>query len=124
MIPVGVIRLGLGDERDELVDAGRVPVVAAPAVPKGAESLTAAAAPRRPRARAAASWACASTPAAATSSAALCPGSAALDDVVRGRAAFAVLPFESSEDGLVQSTLNALAGTELVIVAERSEDAK
>lgn len=46
---------------------------------------------------------------------------AALDDVVRGRAAFAVLPFESSEDGLVQSTLNALAGTELVIVAERSD---
>jgi chorismate mutase/prephenate dehydratase len=44
----------------------------------------------------------------------------ALDEVVRGRAVFAVFPFESSVDGLVQTSVTALAQTELVIVAERS----
>ncbi|HEY3236026.1 MAG TPA: prephenate dehydratase domain-containing protein [Polyangiaceae bacterium] len=44
----------------------------------------------------------------------------ALDEVVRSRAAFAVFPFESSVDGLVQSSVTALAQTELVLVAERA----
>jgi chorismate mutase/prephenate dehydratase len=44
----------------------------------------------------------------------------ALDEVVRSRAVFAVFPFESSVDGLVQSSVTALAATELVLVAERA----
>ncbi|HEY4158694.1 MAG TPA: prephenate dehydratase domain-containing protein [Polyangiaceae bacterium] len=44
----------------------------------------------------------------------------ALDEVVRGRAVHAVFPFESSVDGLVQSSVTALSRTDLVIVAERS----
>ncbi len=43
----------------------------------------------------------------------------ALDEVVRGRATFAVLPFESSVDGLVQPSVTALSETELVMVGER-----
>jgi chorismate mutase/prephenate dehydratase len=43
----------------------------------------------------------------------------ALDEVIRGRAAFAVFPFESSVDGLVQPSVTALADTELMMVAER-----
>lgn len=37
--------------------------------------------------------------------------------VVGGRATFAVVPFETKSDGLVQSTLAALLGTELKVVA-------
>lgn len=48
----------------------------------------------------------------------------ALDEVVRGRALFAVVPFESSSDGIVQPTLSALAQTELVLVGERSLPAR
>jgi len=44
----------------------------------------------------------------------------ALDEVSRGRAAFAVFPFESSVDGLVQGSVTALAETDLVLVAERT----
>jgi len=43
----------------------------------------------------------------------------ALEEVVRGRAAVAVFPFESSVDGLVQPSVTALAETELVLVGER-----
>lgn len=43
----------------------------------------------------------------------------ALEEVSRGRAVFAVVPFESSVDGLVQPSITALAQTELVFVAER-----
>jgi len=43
-----------------------------------------------------------------------------LEEVVRGRAAFAAFPFESSVEGLVQPSITALSHTELVIVAERS----
>ena len=43
----------------------------------------------------------------------------ALDEVVRGRAAYAVFPYESSVDGLVQPSITALAETDLVLVAER-----
>jgi chorismate mutase/prephenate dehydratase len=43
----------------------------------------------------------------------------ALDEVVRGRAAYAVFPYESSVDGVVQSSVSALARTDLVLVAER-----
>jgi chorismate mutase/prephenate dehydratase len=43
-----------------------------------------------------------------------------LEEVVRGRAAYAVFPFESSVEGLVQPSITALSHTELVIVAERS----
>ena len=45
---------------------------------------------------------------------------AALDEVSRGRAVYAVFPFESSVDGLVQPSITALANTDLVLVAERS----
>jgi chorismate mutase / prephenate dehydratase len=49
-----------------------------------------------------------------------CPGvTEALDEVVRGRAVYAVLPYESSVDGLVQPSVSALSKTELVLVAER-----
>jgi chorismate mutase/prephenate dehydratase len=49
-----------------------------------------------------------------------CPGvTEALDEVVRGRAAYAVFPYESSVDGLIQPSVSALAKTELVLVAER-----
>jgi len=44
----------------------------------------------------------------------------ALEEVVRGRAAYAAFPFESSVDGLVQSSVTALSHTDLMIVAERS----
>lgn len=43
----------------------------------------------------------------------------ALTEVARGRAGFAVVPFESSVEGLVQSSITALSATELVIVNER-----
>ncbi len=43
-----------------------------------------------------------------------------LDEVARGRAAFAVFPFESSVDGLVQASVTALAETDLVLVGERT----
>ena len=43
----------------------------------------------------------------------------ALAEVIRGRAVFAVLPFESSVDGLMPLSLLALAETELVLVGER-----
>jgi len=43
-----------------------------------------------------------------------------LEEVVRGRAAYAAFPFESSVEGLVQPSITALAATDLVIVAERS----
>ncbi|MEP7052303.1 MAG: prephenate dehydratase domain-containing protein [Pseudomonadota bacterium] len=43
-----------------------------------------------------------------------------LDEVVRGRAAYCVFPFESSVDGLVQTSVTALSQTELMIVAERT----
>jgi chorismate mutase/prephenate dehydratase len=41
----------------------------------------------------------------------------ALDEVVRGRAVYAAFPWESSVEGLVQSSIAALANTELFIVA-------
>ena len=44
----------------------------------------------------------------------------ALEEVARGRSAFAVFPFESSVDGLVQGSVTALAETDLVLVGERS----
>lgn len=44
----------------------------------------------------------------------------ALDQLMRGRVAFAVVPLESSLDGLVQPSVTALARTDLPIVAERS----
>jgi chorismate mutase/prephenate dehydratase len=44
----------------------------------------------------------------------------ALAEVTRGRAVFAVLPFESSVDGLVPLSLMALAETELMAVGERT----
>jgi chorismate mutase/prephenate dehydratase len=47
----------------------------------------------------------------------------AFEEVVRGRALFAVFPFESSVDGLVQPAITALAQTELVLVAERAAPA-
>jgi chorismate mutase/prephenate dehydratase len=43
-----------------------------------------------------------------------------LEEVVRGRAAYAAFPFESSVDGLVQPSITALSQTDLMIVAERS----
>jgi chorismate mutase / prephenate dehydratase len=45
------------------------------------------------------------------------------DEVVRSRAVFAVFPFESSIDGLVQPAITALAQTDLVLVAERAAPA-
>jgi chorismate mutase/prephenate dehydratase len=42
-----------------------------------------------------------------------------LDEVVRGRAAFAVFPFESSLEGLAQASITALAQTDMVLVSER-----
>jgi chorismate mutase / prephenate dehydratase len=47
----------------------------------------------------------------------------ALTEVVRGRAAFAVFPFESSAEGLAQASLLSLAQTELVMVGERFSSA-
>ncbi|HTQ05606.1 MAG TPA: prephenate dehydratase domain-containing protein [Polyangiaceae bacterium] len=48
------------------------------------------------------------------------PGIAeALEEVVRGRVGFAVIPFESSVDGLVQPSVTALAETDLMLVGER-----
>ena len=43
-----------------------------------------------------------------------------LEEVVRGRAAYAAFPFESSVEGLVQPSITALSQTDLMIVAERS----
>ena len=43
----------------------------------------------------------------------------ALSEVVRGRAAFAIFPFESSQEGLAQSSLLALSDTDMVLVGER-----
>ncbi|MBX3128629.1 MAG: ACT domain-containing protein [Polyangiaceae bacterium] len=45
---------------------------------------------------------------------------AALEEVERGRALFAVFPFESSVDGLVQTSINALEQSSLSLIAERS----
>jgi len=45
----------------------------------------------------------------------------ALEEVLRGRAAYAVLPFESSVDGLVQTSVTALTDTDLVIVGARTQ---
>ncbi len=45
---------------------------------------------------------------------------AALEQVARGRVGFAVIPLESSTEGLVQLSVTALAKTDLPIVAERS----
>lgn len=42
----------------------------------------------------------------------------ALEQVVRGRADHAVIPFESSTEGLFQSSIAALAATDLSVVAE------
>jgi chorismate mutase/prephenate dehydratase len=48
------------------------------------------------------------------------PGIAeALEEVARGRVGFAVFPFESSVDGLVQPAVTALAETDLMLVGER-----
>jgi chorismate mutase/prephenate dehydratase len=48
------------------------------------------------------------------------PGIAeALEEVARGRVGFAVFPFESSVDGLVQPSVTALAETDLMLVGER-----
>lgn len=44
----------------------------------------------------------------------------ALEEVSRGRAAYAVFPFESSDDGLVQTSVTALTDTDLVIVGART----
>lgn len=44
----------------------------------------------------------------------------AFEEVSRGRAACAVFPFESSDDGLVQTSVTALTDTELVIVGART----
>jgi chorismate mutase/prephenate dehydratase len=50
-----------------------------------------------------------------------CPTiSDALDAVGRKRAAYAVVPFESSEEGIAQPTVIALAQSELFLVAERT----
>jgi len=43
-----------------------------------------------------------------------------LEEVARGRAAYAIFPFESSGDGLVQASVTALTDTELVIVGART----
>lgn len=43
----------------------------------------------------------------------------ALPEVIRGRAAFAVFPLESSVEGVMQSALMTLAETDLVLVGER-----
>lgn len=43
-----------------------------------------------------------------------------LEEVDRGRALYAVFPFESSVEGLVLASLTALENTDLVLVAERS----
>jgi chorismate mutase/prephenate dehydratase len=48
----------------------------------------------------------------------------ALEEVVRGRAAVAVFPYESSVDGLVQPSVTALSETELVVVGERVTSAE
>jgi chorismate mutase/prephenate dehydratase len=45
----------------------------------------------------------------------------ALEEVVRSRAACAVFPFDSSADGLVQSSVTALTDTDLVIVGARMQ---
>jgi chorismate mutase/prephenate dehydratase len=45
--------------------------------------------------------------------------SEALSEVARGRAAFAIFPFESSLEGLAQLALLAVANSELVMVGER-----
>lgn len=45
----------------------------------------------------------------------------ALEEVARGRAAYAVFPFESSADGLVQASVTALIDTDLVIVGARTQ---
>lgn len=41
-----------------------------------------------------------------------------LDQVTRGRAGYAVFPFESSDEGLSQAALDALADSELTLVSE------
>ncbi|HYP88197.1 MAG TPA: prephenate dehydratase domain-containing protein [Polyangiaceae bacterium] len=44
----------------------------------------------------------------------------ALEEVSRGRAACAVFPFESSDDGLVQTSVTALTDTDLAMVGART----
>lgn len=44
----------------------------------------------------------------------------ALEEVARGRAVYAVFPYESSTDGLVVSSMATLEETDLVLVAERT----
>ncbi len=44
----------------------------------------------------------------------------ALEAVARGRAVYAVFPIESSEEGITQSSVTALAQSELVMVGERT----
>jgi chorismate mutase / prephenate dehydratase len=44
----------------------------------------------------------------------------ALDEVKRGRAAYAVFAFDSSVDGLILPAISALAQTDLMLVAERT----
>ncbi len=48
----------------------------------------------------------------------------ALDEVARERASHAVIAFESTVDGLLQPAITALAGTDLVFVAERTAGAR
>ncbi len=45
----------------------------------------------------------------------------ALEEVLRGRAAYAVFPFESSVDGLVQTSITALTDTDLLIVGASTQ---
>jgi chorismate mutase / prephenate dehydratase len=47
----------------------------------------------------------------------------ALDEVSRGRAVYAVFPYESSTEGLVLTSIAALEETDLVLVAERTAPA-
>lgn len=47
----------------------------------------------------------------------------ALEEVERGRALYAVFPYESSTDGLVVSNIATLEATDLVLVAERTTTA-
>ncbi|MBK7582124.1 MAG: ACT domain-containing protein [Myxococcales bacterium] len=47
----------------------------------------------------------------------------ALEEVNRGRAVYAVFPYESSTDGLVLSSIATLEETDLVLVAERTAPA-
>ncbi len=60
----------------------------------------------------------------------VCPATAcgdvaeALEEVARGRAVYAAFPIESSTEGLAQTSISALAQSELMIVGERSISAR